>query len=430
MSAMSENAMAPPRRCVRSDDGRIITGVCAGLARYTRLDPVVFRVGFALLVITTGIGIALYIGAFLLMGAPDGGPSRIERARRRIFDGDTVLALLGAGLAVGVVFGLIGGLGSASDLAVIVLFGLAMLVARSRGVDLVLLARSMPERIKGLPLSSMPPTAPRPAPAYPAEGMIDLALLPRPEPHDTVGEPPPDATGTVPMTDTRPGTANTVHHTGEPPGSPPLRRRRFPVAALTMAIALATGALLFAATGNRPELVRIQIVLGGTLCVVAAGILLGAWFGRVRKLVILGAIMSLALASASFAGNAAVAKNTRHSTWRPVTAAQADQTHRFHVGEGVVDLTAVPLAPGQRVQVNISLAIGVLKVQVPGTVRVEVDGHAVVGDITVDRQITGGPGARVHRVLEPEVRRAGPVPTIALRIRSKLGDMEVRRGKP
>src|SRR5690242_20421735 len=103
MGPMSEESVTAPRRLSRSADGRIITGVCAGLARYTRLDPLVFRVGFALLVITTGIGIVLYVGAFLLMGAPDGGPSRIERVGRRMFDGDTVFALLGAGLACGVV---------------------------------------------------------------------------------------------------------------------------------------------------------------------------------------------------------------------------------------------------------------------------------------------------------------------------------------
>src|SRR3954467_4555540 len=121
-----DDAPAAPRRLTRSQDGRLITGVCAGLARYTRIDAIVFRVGFALLVIATGIGVLLYIAAFLLMGAPDGAPSRIEKVAKRVFDGDTALALLGAVLGVSVVFNIIGNWGSGDALAVVVVFGLVL----------------------------------------------------------------------------------------------------------------------------------------------------------------------------------------------------------------------------------------------------------------------------------------------------------------
>src|SRR5689334_1291136 len=76
---MTEDSGAPPRRLTRAQEGRLITGVCAGLGRYTGIDSIIFRVGFALLVLTTGVGFLLYLGAFLVMGAPDGGPSKIER---------------------------------------------------------------------------------------------------------------------------------------------------------------------------------------------------------------------------------------------------------------------------------------------------------------------------------------------------------------
>ncbi len=412
-----------PRRLSRSDDGRLITGVCAGLARYTRIDAVVFRVGFALLVIATGVGVALYIGAFLLMAATDGGPSKFERMRHRLLDGDTVLALLGAGMACGVLFAVIGNWASGNGLAVVVVFGLTMLVARSRGVDLFALARSMPERVKGRPMSSWTPPAPAPRPSviHPSEGMVDLGRLGRPEP-------PPY--GLDDVDDRRPITPQPRPYEPKPYEPKPYvarPRRRSYLTPVTLVIALVTAGVLFGVTGGHQEFARIQIVLGGTLCAIAAGLFLGAWFGRDRLLMTLGALMSLALATTSIAGDPGIARSMQHALWRPAGVTEADQTHSFLIGEGIVDLTTVPLQPGQRLQVNAKIALGVLKLRVPSTARVEVDGQAVIGDITVDRHVTSGPGARVRQVLEPETRNGKPAPTIALRIRSKVGDMEVTR---
>src|SRR3954469_4860135 len=74
----------PERVLRRSGSGRMLTGVCAGLGRYIGMDPVLFRVGFAVLVLASGIGIMLYVAAFLLMRQPDGGPGYLERWTRRM----------------------------------------------------------------------------------------------------------------------------------------------------------------------------------------------------------------------------------------------------------------------------------------------------------------------------------------------------------
>ena len=185
--------------------------------------------------------------------------------------------------------------------------------------------------------------------------------------------------------------------------------------------------MLYAAGSHRLGFDRIQVILGGALAVVAAGLLIGSWFGRSRLLFVVGAIMSLALASTSIAGDPAVARRTHVMTWGPSDVASAEQSHSVFIGEGTVDLTRVPLAPGGRLRVNAKVTLGVLAVKVPDTARVEVDGQAFLGDITVDRQITSGPRARVRRVLEPLGRVDGPVPVIQLRIRSTVGDIEVTR---
>ncbi|MCO6004677.1 PspC domain-containing protein [Actinoallomurus purpureus] len=403
---MTEDSGAPPRRLTRSQEGRLITGVCAGLARYTRIDPVVFRLGFALLVLTTGVGVLLYIGAFLLMAAPDGGPSKIERLGHRLFDGDTALALLGAALGAGTLLGTVGDWGSPNALAAVVVFVLVLFAARSRGVDLVGLARGLPERAKGRPLSSWtPPAAPAPPPYRAPDGMIDLARLARTEPLEA--EPPPPS----------------------PPTPSPIvtPRRRSYLTVCTLVTAVLVASVLYAAGDRRPDLGRLQIIIAGALVVVAAGLFVGSWFGRDRKLITVGAIMSLALASTSIAGDPAIARRTHATAWRPADVSQAEQSHKVLIGEGTVDLTSVPLVPGQRLRVTATVRLGVLTVRLPATARVELDAQAFLGDITVDRQITSGPRARVNRVLDPEVPPAGAAPVIALRLRSTVGDMEVAR---
>jgi hypothetical protein len=216
-------------------------------------------------------------------------------------------------------------------------------------------------------------------------------------------------------------------HSG-PAETPRVRRhRRSYLTALTLLAAALAAAVLYPNVRDRPNLVWLQIVIAGALAVVAVGLFLGAWFGRDRKLVLVGAIMSFALASTSIAGNSAVARKTHHLMWRPAATVQAEQSHKVRVGQGVVDLTTVPLAPGQRLQVSAEVTLGVLAVKVPATARLEVDGHAYIGDITIDRQVTSGPGARVNRIVEPERQAPGGTPTIVLHLRSKVGDMEVTR---
>ncbi|WP_440099696.1 PspC domain-containing protein [Streptosporangium sp. H16] len=132
----------------RSNEGRMLTGVCAGLGRYTRIDPVVLRVGFAVLVLGSGIGIMLYIAAFLLMRETDGGPGYLEQWVRRDFDGETVLTLLTGLFALGLIVNVSSdGIGTGT-VVVGTVFAIALLAAHSRGVDLLAVARSLPDRLR------------------------------------------------------------------------------------------------------------------------------------------------------------------------------------------------------------------------------------------------------------------------------------------
>ena len=65
----------PPRRLERSTDDRVIGGVCSGIARYLNLDPTLVRLLVAVLTLTMGFPIVLYLVALFLM-PEEGDPRR------------------------------------------------------------------------------------------------------------------------------------------------------------------------------------------------------------------------------------------------------------------------------------------------------------------------------------------------------------------
>ncbi|MFC4111777.1 PspC domain-containing protein [Nonomuraea zeae] len=150
---------APPRALRRSSEGRFLMGVCAGLGRHTGIDPVVFRAGFAVLLLGSGIGLFVYLAAFLLMKEPNGKPGIIEQWTRRDFDAEAVMALLTAVLAFGLAINLATVWLDTGTLVVGVFLAVSLLAAHSNGVDLLGLARSMPERLSRRRDSAEPPVA-------------------------------------------------------------------------------------------------------------------------------------------------------------------------------------------------------------------------------------------------------------------------------
>ncbi|WP_202638718.1 PspC domain-containing protein [Bailinhaonella thermotolerans] len=158
---------AEPRRLHRAAEGRMVLGVCAGLGRATGIDPVLFRVGLGLLVLASGVGVMLYAAGWLLMGDPQGRPSYLEQWTSRRFEPETVLALMGAVFALGVVVNLgAGGVGRPT-IVVATVFVIVLLAAHARGADLRTLMRTLPERVsrsRVTPEEANRPSAPPPVP--------------------------------------------------------------------------------------------------------------------------------------------------------------------------------------------------------------------------------------------------------------------------
>ncbi|MEJ2149104.1 MAG: PspC domain-containing protein [Chloroflexota bacterium] len=59
--------MSEQKRLYRSSDDRMIAGVCAGLAEYMNVDPVLVRLAMVLFTLAGGSGIIIYVIAWIIM---------------------------------------------------------------------------------------------------------------------------------------------------------------------------------------------------------------------------------------------------------------------------------------------------------------------------------------------------------------------------
>ena len=58
-------------RLTRSNDDKVIAGVCGGLAAYLDIDPVWVRLAFVILLFATGIGFPMYLILWIVMPRED-----------------------------------------------------------------------------------------------------------------------------------------------------------------------------------------------------------------------------------------------------------------------------------------------------------------------------------------------------------------------
>lgn len=69
-------------RLMRSETDRMIAGVCGGLAAYLGVDPVLVRLAFVILLLASGVGLAIYVILWIVMPTP----SRVNPAIRIMDD--------------------------------------------------------------------------------------------------------------------------------------------------------------------------------------------------------------------------------------------------------------------------------------------------------------------------------------------------------
>ena len=81
---MTENNGSGGRRLLRLKDGRMLAGVCAGLAAYFRVDVNLVRLAFGVFTVFYGLGILVYLIAWAILPEEGEENSILESFVRRL----------------------------------------------------------------------------------------------------------------------------------------------------------------------------------------------------------------------------------------------------------------------------------------------------------------------------------------------------------
>jgi phage shock protein C len=92
------------RRLTRSRTNRVVAGVCAGLANYLGVDPVMIRIAFVVLALAGGGGVLIYLIAWILIPEEEPGASPSARPVAPVPFGESARLVFGAVLiAIGTI---------------------------------------------------------------------------------------------------------------------------------------------------------------------------------------------------------------------------------------------------------------------------------------------------------------------------------------
>jgi|SRR5579859_1831424 len=208
------------------------------------------------------------------------------------------------------------------------------------------------------------------------------------------------------------------------PVTPPPTTSRSVLGRLVLSLAVfAVGvvALVDVAGAHVPASVYFAV----PLTVVAAGLIVGTWYGRARGLIGAGVVLSVLLAISLAAEGHGWSSSHQTVTWQPTGVSQLQSTYRIEAGNAVLDLSRVDFT-GQSRSVDVHVSVGNLTVVLPSTVDAQVGATVAVGNATVFDQRWSGIGQGEHAVTDNGTDGPGGG-NLTINVTVNVGDLEVRR---
>jgi phage shock protein PspC (stress-responsive transcriptional regulator) len=405
----------------RSRTDRHVAGVSGGLGRYAGIDPLIFRILFVVLTVFGGSGILLYALGWLLVpeeGETESEGQRLMNGRASRSKGSIlalVVVLVAGVVAIGATVNSGWGVGGLGVLAVIGLCAVLLLRNGQRNVQPGPVYGPVPPPAEPGAYGQTPGTA-YSAPAAPAPVAPQTATFaaqtatfaPQPTPVT-----PPPAGPTYPVWTPAP-----------PPPAPP--KERSILGRVTLCSALIVVGLLVGWNAATDHDVSARVVVAAALGVVGVGLVVGAFAGRARGLVVWGVLLTALASAAAFVPDVPVNGGVGDRTWRPATVEDLRSTYRLGIGDAELDLTRLDLTGADRQRVEVRQGVGDLTIVVPADVVVLIDADVQAGELQLpDREDINGTDLS-DRVVVPE----GSAPSSAVLVIDAelgLGTMEVRR---
>lgn len=363
---------------VRPLKRRIITGVASGLADYWNVSPVLTRIGFVLLTFAGGLGFFLYAAGWLLIPNDDGTESIAEEALRKARSGESHVGIILIGLAGLIGVSSIGGVDG----------GLAWAVAL--GVVGYLLYRGDFGQAAN---DDQPPSGSnRPTNAYRSDQVSSVVS------HQETAEgngPPP-----LPPRNERPA------RPPRPPRTPRPRRERSILGRLSLAAGLITIGIM-ALFDTAGATVEFRHYIGAMLVVVSVGLLIGAFAGRARWLVLIGLLLLPVAAVSRWVPNGdwlVSIDNAEQVVIDPTTVSDLKARYEYEAGDVTFDLRNLG---SEAFNLEIDMKAGDLTVLVPDNTDSTIDVTLGVGQVTVE--VGDGPQPQLEiQVGIGEINTSGP----------------------
>ena len=366
-------AAAAPRLRRRATD-RVAAGVASGLADYLNVDPLLVRVVLVGLVLFNGAGFFIYLAAWLFIPVEGSDTSIVEGWIRRLgAPGGAAwtvawvfIAIIGTAVLFNIVDSIDGRMGFDSGtgflLALVIIVGGILLVRRTTAEG----------------------------------GRTDGAAL---------------VAADVTAADATQSHAPIVRRERAPRESSPLGLY---VLGLTL---VAVGALAVIDAQPATELLP-GLYAGVALAVIGLGLVVGAWLGRARWLIIIGLLIVPVAIAMSFV------KVPLDGEWgaqraEPVDAADIPTEYRLSGGSLTVDLSELPRSTAEQ-HIAASVGMGRLLVILPDGARAEVTSEVGAGTSELFGEFREGTG------LTYEFSRDGRGSPFVLDLEAGLGSIEVR----
>lgn len=335
------------RRLERIEDGKWIAGVATGLAEYFSVPTWLVRLIFIFLLAPAGLGVLTYLALVVFMPHESEDESPAERWFGGIDNPDRAI---GIGLAAVAALVLLASTTAIDGGAVV---ALALL-----GVGVVLYQRGTLGGSK----------ASRDVSAHDAK---DAPSTSDAEETNTGGRPP------RPPREPR----ATQPREPKPPKAPRAPKQKSNLGAYTFATMLMALGLLGTADITDVLAPKAFHYVAVAISVVGLGLLVGAWRGRSRGLILLGLAMLPALGITWVTGNVdtivnewerlSTSENVHQNETFVITDVEGREALNLGVGEVTVDLTDANFAADA--QLDIRMDAGQLTVIVPNNVRVRAD---------------------------------------------------------
>jgi phage shock protein PspC (stress-responsive transcriptional regulator)/branched-subunit amino acid transport protein AzlD len=384
----------------RSRDDRMIGGVCGGLGRYTRVDPIIFRIVLAALAIFGGVGLLLYALAWLLM--PEEGTDTSEL--HRLFKGHAspwpiiaaaVIGFLGIVTFADVVHHRPGG---QFAVLLIVIAVVAVIAIKRRATD------TRPQYAGQALYTPPPPYAP---PMY-------TPPVYTPPPYTAPLGPPAGFAPSRPVYTPPPGYV-----------PPPPKQRRPPsiLGPLAISVGIVVIGVLFALDASHTINISAQAVLAAGLLTLGIALVIAAWIGRARALIAVGVILTVALAvTAALDVPLRGGMGTRNDA--PLAVTDLPAAYHLGIGNQTIDLTQLKTG-GKTVHIAANVGFGQLRIFVPGDAVVKAHGRVGAGDLRLLGAITNGTHLNRTVVVEPNGPTVAAAGELDLDLRVGVGDVEV-----